>query len=64
MAESSPIIGDLSAKPTHALTPAELREIARRIERRRESGLAIPGDRVGLYTEAMRALAQERESAT
>lgn len=56
-------IGDLSAKPAHTLTPDELREIARRIEQRRESGLAIPGDRADLYAEALRELARERESA-
>ncbi|SFL19116.1 hypothetical protein [Methylorubrum salsuginis] len=57
-------IGDLSATPVDALTSEELQEIARRIERRRETGLAIPCERIDLYAEALRALARERAKVT
>ena len=51
------------AAPTGQAIPSldQLLALAERIEARKDSVMTVPGNRVWLYTEALRALAQEKE---
>lgn len=42
-------------------SPSGLRALAQRIEERKDTGFCVPGSAAGVYAEAMRALARERE---
>lgn len=42
-------------------SPAGLRATADRIDQRKDSGFFVPGSAAGIYAEALRALARERE---
>lgn len=44
-------------------SPEGLRATADRIDQRKDSGFFVPGSAAGVYAEAMRALAREREVA-
>ncbi|WP_146056371.1 hypothetical protein [Methylobacterium sp. V23] len=49
----------LTEKPDRS--PAGLRATADRIDERKDAGFFVPGSAAGIYAEAMRALARERE---
>lgn len=51
------------AEPEPDRSPAGLRATSDRIDQRKDSGFFVPGSAAGVYVEAMRALAREREEA-
>lgn len=47
------------AEPEPDHSPAGLRALAERIKGKADTGFCVPGSAVGIYAEAMRALARE-----